>query len=291
MIVAYLLYLSMLMNAISIDDIPKEPPILSSYIWYADGLDTKLDDYINFCQERHVTSLYVQYSDSVDNHVYKRFITKAHEAKMTIHLLDGAPDWCLENKENILTNRLSWLEDYQSTASSQEKFDGLHLDIEFYLLNLNSIEEQAAVERYMSLIKTANIFCDDHNLDLSSSIPFWFDEVSISTAEGSENLAQWHIQQVPYTVIMAYRNITFGRNSIASLVKEELDYAQESEHHILIALETAISNEGDHISFYNSSKLDLDKALLSLTIFFSQYDSFKGFAIHYLDTWMVLYDT
>ena len=288
MILPYLVFLTMVLQPLQVNELPP-PPSISSYVWYAQSLATDHDQYISFCKEEGVSVLYVQYNPHVDLEIYSQFIGRAHLENIRVQLLDGAPDWSTESGKIKLDEDLNWLKTYQASVKENEQFDGLHLDVEFYLLDPPLDKDHRTIESYMALIDRANGFCEDNQLTLSCSVPFWLEEIKLDDTWPYKNLAEWHVHHVPYTVVMAYRNITFGPNSISRLVRDELEYAKASGNQVIIGLETSPSEEGDHISFNHLTKRDLERTLSTLNIFFSQNDAFGGFAIHHLPSWIKLY--
>lgn len=49
-------------------------------------------------------------------------------------LLDGAPDWVLAEKQGKLHQFIDWVNTYNNSVPPGERFNGIHLDVEPYVL-------------------------------------------------------------------------------------------------------------------------------------------------------------
>lgn len=263
-------------------------PYLATYLWDTSSIETQAEEYLTFSVNNHVTDIYLQYNQDIDINIIRSFIQKSHAKSINVHLLNGAPNWAQSNNKHLLTNTLDWLNTYQSSSMDNSQFDGLHLDIEYYLLDLNDESTKEAIIEYQNRITEAALFCDSNNIELSTSIPFWFDKIQIDGDLYYNNLAEWNISTVDNTVLMAYRNFLFGSNGIIDIIGKEMEYGEKNNANVSIALETRQSQEGNHLSFSGIDDIVLINTIKLINFYYASNSSFKGFAIHHIETWMEL---
>lgn len=202
----------------------------ATWIWDASTLRSS-ESLLLFFEQQHVTDVYVQIDPLVSDAVYEEFIRAAHNQSIRVHALDGAPDYTDEELDGFLERvRL-------------HDWNGIHLDIEPYLSDKWTEDQQLAVYRYEQLIKQAA----DSGFTLGADIPFWYDEIPSSSGG---TLAEFVIDRTDYTVIMAYRD---SAERILSAAKTELAWGRAAKKDVVIAVETIENAEADGISFHGKS--------------------------------------
>jgi len=256
--------------------------IKATYLWDADQIDSMGDEYLDFARNNRVTDIYLQFDPDVDEEVYEDFIRAAYKIDIGVHLLAGAPDWVSSDGDENLVDLMDWLTAYQEGVSSKSRFAGINLDVEFYLYKTRS----KYVRRYQELILTAGAYCEENSLILSTTVPFWYEKYDDELEDQYDNLSEWNISHSDKTVLMAYRNDINKSGGVVDIISDELAYANEEDRDLIVALETRASSEGDHVSFYGYTKSALNEAMEDLEASLAFDLSYKGLAIHYLDTWM-----
>lgn len=254
----------------------------STFIWHAERVDENINAYVEFMIANQVTDIYIQQSRSLPYTSYERFNAKMHEMGIDVYLLGGAPNWVSTKGKRRIDDFLEWLKDYQDQADQTAKFDGVILDVEYYLYKDGS----KYIERYKNIVLKTGEFAGARGLKLATTIPFWLDSVKIRKDKEYPNLAEWNIAHSDETVIMAYRNEISGANGVVSIVSDEISYANGINKKIIVALETVESDEGDHVSFYGYSKNQLNNAIDSISYVLDFFAAYEGVSVHYLDTWM-----
>jgi hypothetical protein len=170
-----------------------------------------------------------------------------------------------------------------------ERFDGIHTDIEVYLLSKAWNERPGELlGGYLDLhAKIAeNIRGGPMPLFFGVDIPFWFDDDT-----GYRIL--WHGQVKPPShhmldvvdsiTVMAYRNFAEGPDGTIHLVSLELDYADPLGKKVVVGQETQEELVPAYITFGGTSCAQLNRELKKILTAVGTRPSFGGFAIHHYE--------
>lgn len=260
----------------------------STWLWNTNQITTNADQVINFLSTHKVTDLYLQVNYSISANTYKNFIKKADLYNIRVHALDGSSEWVSSNGTSLQNSFFAWLTNYQNSALPEEKFKGVHLDVEPYLNSQYSTNMNAVLQNYQACFVNSVSKCNELGLTLGVDIPFWFDGVYYTTPYGSGNLAQWVIKNVKNVTVMAYRDTALGNNGIIGLTSTEMNLGKQYGSVITIAVETQQCTEGSHLSFYEEGQKYMYSQLNTVYTNYSIYSSFGGFAIHHVASWMAL---
>ncbi|WP_332645301.1 hypothetical protein [Lysinibacillus sp. 54212] len=252
----------------------------STWIWDAESLEKKGDQYIQFANEHKVSKLFVQVNEDVSNEHYADFIDKASKNNIEVYALGGSKSWVFDDKK--VDKFLAWVERFQQQYG---KLAGVHVDIEPYLLDQWDTDQGAVVLAYFDTLSTIQAFAEKQELTFEVDMPFWFNKVSYDNSYGKGNVSEWVIDIADNTTLMAYRNKAEGRNGIIRLVEDELVYAEAQRKQITIAVETYPSKEGEHISFAGKSNEQLTKVLQQVINQYDHNDALSGIAVHHLESW------
>lgn len=256
----------------------------STWLWDTEAIITQGDKILSFLQQNHVGQVYLQVNPQLNHNVYRSFIEKATNKKIKIHALDGAPNWVANGGNKHQDQFFAWIKQYQKSASSNQKFSGVHLDVEPYIASGWSTDYNGTVLSYQQLIKKAVQYSKQLNIPLGVDIPFWFDEKSFNNKFGKGSLASWVIQTVDSITIMAYRDKANGPNGIIELVSNEVDLCKKYRKPLIIGVETGESSEANYVTFYEEGQAYM---LSQLNQVQATYPSQK-IAIHSLQSWMLM---
>ena len=255
----------------------------STWIWNPWSLYKEEKNILQFLQKNKVQQVYLQVDPEIPNSIYQQFIAKAGKNNINVQALDGSADWIF-TENNKMNSFFQWLTKYQKNSKENQRFSGVHLDIEPYLLPKWSTDLNKTVLAYQETIKASIIKSNKLGLPIGIDMPFWFDTISFRNKYGNSNLAKWTIKEASYTTIMAYRNTSTGSNGINTLVKEEVQYAKSVKKPIQIAVETGESLEGANVSFYGKPLSYMTQELNKVKKTYAKYDI--SISIHYIETWM-----
>ncbi|MFK2826877.1 amidase [Bacillus sp. B190/17] len=254
---------------------------MATWLWETDLIKNDMDHTIQFIKERQIQTVYLQYHSQIQNSTYKKFIAAVNKMGVHVYALDGGSDWGMTNqeKEKQFLNRFI---DYQTSAQKKEQFQGIHLDVEPYLLDDWKTNQDERVLQYQSLIVRMKEAAKHMNTRLGVDIPFWYDKVLFKNENGHGILSQWVIQNVDEITVMAYRNFARGKNGIIDISTKEVEWAEQEGKRIYIAVETKELPE-EHTSFYGKDIHTLSEELEIVTSHFDKRIS--GIAIHHFNSW------
>ncbi|MDR3594657.1 hypothetical protein [Clostridium sp.] len=260
----------------------------STWLWDTSQIVKSPDEILNFLSTNNVKILYLQIDYNLNPDAYRSFIKKASMKNISVHALDGSSDWVSDSGTNKQKIFFDWLTKFQNTSSANEKFNGVHLDVEPYLNPDYNINMNKTLESYQAFLLNSLSNSNYLGLSLSIDIPFWFDGVNYNTKYGTGSLADWIMKNTKNAVIMVYRDNAAGDNGIINLASKELALGKLYNADVSIAVETQKSDEGNYVSFYeegvNCMNRELDKVYTS----YKNNSSFGGFAIHNVMSWMKL---
>lgn len=260
----------------------------ATWLWDTNQILKSQDKIINFLSTNNVKILYLQIDYNLKDEVYRSFIEKASTKNISVHALDGGADWVSDNGADSQKFFFDWLAKFQSTSSANEKFKGIHLDVEPYLNTDYNENMNRVLENYQALLLNALNNSESLGLPLYIDIPFWFDEIKYDTKYGTGSLAEWIIKNVKNVVVMAYRDSAIGDNGIINAVSRELDLGKQYNTLVTIAAETQKSAEGNYVSFNEEGYNYMNKELEKVYSNYKDNSSFGGFAIHHVISWMSL---
>ena len=261
---------------------------LATWIWNTRDIETKSSDILQFMEEKRVTDVYLQINRSVMASSYESFIENATSKGIRVHALDGAPNWATKNGATYQANLFNWLGSYQANATENQKFSGVHLDIEPYLHSGWTNSYQKTIAFYQDRLSDGKTRAMSLGLSFGVDTPFWFDEQSYNNRYGSGNLAEWIIKTADVTTLMAYRDRAEGANGIVALISNEIALAEKYGKKISVGVETGQTSEASYISFFEEGEAVMTEELLKVKTAYEHSSSVEGFSIHYLDSWMAL---
>lgn len=251
--------------------------VRATWLWNPWLLVENEERVFSFLEEKQVSDVCVQMNEEVPMNTYRQFVRHATEKGIRVYVLDGAPNW-IETNEG-LERLFQWIDQYESAAGQNEKFSGVHLDVEPYLHERWQTNRKEAIASYQTLLQRAHQLASERSLRFEVDIPFWFDEVSY----GDTNLAEWVIAHTDGVTMMAYRD---QADEIIDIVKKEMRIAKKYNKPIVIGVETGQVDEGNNVSFIEESETYMNEQLAIVQQHYARTKSFSGIAVHHLEQWM-----
>lgn len=258
---------------------------LATWLWDTSKMVAQPEELVQFLKKQHVNVLYLQIKEDIPKESYQTFIAAASQASIEVHALDGAPEWAKEESCVECVSFMKWIREYQQQSDTTEKFKGIHLDVEPYLIDDWEQNQQSYVHYLQRLYDWFSNEANRLQLAFGVDIPFWFDQVPYQNEFGTGSLSEWVIDTTDFVTIMAYRTQAEGTNGIISLVQQEINWASERDKQIIVAIETEETDE-PRTSFANSDMETIKKEMQKVESHYKQEEGFSGMAIHHLDSWM-----
>lgn len=259
--------------------------VKGTYIWEAERTINEQDEILAFAKENGLNLLYVRLDLQQPYDAYSDFVEKAHAAGIEVHAMGGHPVWVFEKNRSRIMKLVHYVKSYNHQVSRQQQFDGIHLDIEPYVLPQWHEDKDAMFRQWMDNIEAfaAETKRDSH-LKTSVDLAVWLDRYSVPGDPGT-SFSKWMIEKLDHVTLMAFRDRADGSGGIAAVVKDEMKFADELGKKLIVAVEMKESPEGGHISFYEEGKSEMLRELAKLPKLLGEHPSFMGHAVHAYDYW------
>ena len=254
----------------------------ATWVWQTELIEDGGEQLLGFAREEGINLIYLQINRNMPKETYEKFVRLAHESQVEVHALGGDPGWALQEHKDDMLGLADWVNDYNAGVTSDSQFDGIHLDIEPYVLNEWETEQDEVISSWMSNMNSFLSKVNGTGLELGIDIPFWFDNITL--ADGG-SLNEWLIGTFDHTTVLAYRNVADSEHGIIHLSKNELEIADRLGKQVLVGVNTKEMPGEAHTTFYGHGKEQMNKTLQQLSSGLSSYTSFAGLAVHDFRNW------
>ncbi|OOC60714.1 hypothetical protein [Paenibacillus ihbetae] len=255
----------------------------ATWLWDASLIRSEPEEIVTFSVNHGITTIFLQIQQDVQEEEYRRFISAASREGIQVHALDGHPEWAYENGRKEGLKLLSWLEAYNRAASPEERFQGVQLDVEPYVLKRWDREQAQVVKEWSANMEAWVQEAERIALPLSAAVPFWLDSVPGPEGNPDGSFSRWMIKRTDSIAIMAYRD---SGEQMYELSKEELKQADELGKSVWIGMELAHTDEGEHLTFYAKSRGEMEDEAERAASLGSEHPSFAGIAVHHYQAWV-----
>ncbi|GAB6928546.1 hypothetical protein JCM10914A_25290 [Paenibacillus sp. JCM 10914] len=257
----------------------------ATWFWETPLIKDSTPEILEFANSQGINVFYLQMNRDVRPEYYRDFIRKAGRQGIEVHVLGGAPNWALESERHRLETFIEWTAEYQAAAAPNERFTGIHVDIEPHVLGEWRTNYDSVVRQWQNNVRYLVDGARSLNLPIASDMTFWLHTYKLP--DQSASLSSWMIQQFDQIVIMAYRD---SAQQIYNLAAAELAEADKYGKEALIAVETKSSNEGNYVTFYEEGTAFMEQELGKVNKLAAKHASFSGIAIHEYRAWKELHD-
>ncbi|QJD84628.1 copper amine oxidase N-terminal domain-containing protein [Cohnella herbarum] len=263
---------------------PKIPK--GTWIWDSRIIEKDQDQILGFASDHDVTAIYLQMNRDVALSAYADFIRSAKEKQIRVEALAGRPDWALKSNQDQIKSFISWTMRYNASVGSEERFDGLHFDIEPYLLAEWETKNKTILEQWIHNLRFIDQETRGSGLKIALDVPYWLNNVKVPDTEYS--FSAWLLEKFDCLAIMDYRNHALGKNGIVDNAHAMLREASALDKQAIVAVETAKSSEGDRVTFYSKSVDFMEQELQTAHHELSRYAGYAGMAIHDYKSWAAM---
>ncbi|CAH8769976.1 SGNH/GDSL hydrolase family protein [Paenibacillus dendritiformis] len=265
--------------------IERVKPIVGTYIWRAELAIHQPDEIIAFARDKGINLLYVRLDLEQPYEVYRSLVKKAHEAGIEMHAMGGHPGWALQDNAPRIRRLIDYVKKYNRAAEADERFHGIHLDVEPYVLPDWSSRKDEVLRQWTANMK---MFVEEtkrnSNLETSIDLAVWLDRTLLPD-EPELSVSEWMIRTMDHVSLMAFRNIADGSNGIAAVVRDEMRMADRQGKPLIVTVEMKQSPEGGHISFFDKGSVEMEKQLSLLPELLGEFNAYIGNAVHAYDYW------
>jgi len=262
----------------------EKPPVKATWVWDTTALMKDKNEMLAFAEDQGVNVIYLHVDRKArDFEPYRAFIEEAHGLGIEVEALGGDPAWGLTEYQQDIESFIGWIKDYQLAAGERAAFDGIHVDIEPYLLKEWEQDRDDIVRQWMGnvefLVKKVK---QGASLRVSADLPFWIHKIP---ASDSESVGSWMIEQLDGVVLMNYRNFAIGENGIIANALPMIKEGTRAGKPVIIGLEMAPSDEGEHISFFESGTSSMHRQMQLSHMVMRWHTGYQGFSIHDYKSW------
>jgi len=255
-----------------------------TWIWDARAIEKDRDQVLSFARDQDVTAIYLQMNRDIAPNAYAVFIRSAKERGISVEALAGRPDWARKSKRDQIKSFIDWTLQYNASVELEERFDGLHFDIEPYVLSEWKTKNKTILEEWIHNLRFMEQETRGSGLKITLDVPFWLHNLKVPGTEYS--FSAWLLEKFDCLVIMDYRNQALGKNGIVDNANAILREASAHKKQAIVAVETAKSSEGDHVSFYAKSVDFMERELQTAHQELSRYVGYAGMAVHDYKSWV-----
>ncbi|MBI4313409.1 MAG: hypothetical protein HY594_01190 [Candidatus Omnitrophica bacterium] len=288
----WILLLAFIASAGRSDAVPPAAP-MAMWVW-----DVRLiasprsqERLLKFCRKQNIACLFVsayQISEN-ENENFRALNKNAHAQGIEIHALAGDPRWALSRYHHLT---LQWMDSvivFNASSRPEERFDGIHTDIEPYLLTRGWTEHPARLlGGFLDLhFKIAQRLGPGRALKLGVDVPFWYDDDEYRIEwHGAVKAPSHHILDLAdILTVMAYRNYADGADGTIAISRNEIDTAEQAGKSVFVGQETQPDLFPAYITFGGTSKDYFLGEIAKVVRAFQSKKSFGGIAVHHYETY------
>lgn len=261
--------------------------IKATWIWDASIISSQTEEIIAFAEQNDINLIYLHIEPTtIRPQDYRTFIQTASRSSIRVEALAGDPNWALTANRDSISDLISWVKAYNRTAKPQERFLGIHVDIEPYLLAEWKKDQDAVVKQWMkNVVYLIAETKKDSSLLVSADLPFWIDTVTVPGE--SEKVSNWMVERLDSVTLMAYRNHAKGPNGIVDIVHQIVaDANARKSGSVVVGVNILESNEGANVSFHQDGTAEMESQLAILQDELADNPAFAGSAVHDYESWL-----
>ncbi|MGY4691446.1 hypothetical protein [Salibacterium sp. K-3] len=263
----------------------QEDHVKATWIWDLEDLEENQEETVSFLSNKGVNLVYLHIDfEEFNTDRFESFIKLAAKKNIDVYALGGDPNWALTKNQNSLDTFVSIVKDYNHQAAEEEKFQGVHVDIEPYLLPEWKSDRENIVTQWISnLHYLKNKVKTDSELAISGDVPFWINKVKIPGK--NKYVGDWMLTSLDSITVMAYRDQTEGKNGIKGIASPLVEQAANRSKSVVIAVNVIETDEGGHTTFHDNSLSYMKHELNLLEHRFSGHPGYGGIAVHDYHYW------
>ncbi|MDR1917790.1 MAG: hypothetical protein LBQ05_02270 [Christensenellaceae bacterium] len=257
----------------------KDTTVPTRAIWWWTSVDCDVK-YLEFLGINHINEIYLGIgflgdgNDEDKTEKVKNFIAAANEKGITVSALCGEWQWIQPDNDGF-DKAVALFNDYQNSATENQKFYGLHLDIEPHQSENWDTNKDELMQLFCDFIvaKIAPL-----NIVIEMDIPFWLENFTVVCGGESLPMNEVVFKYADTVVIMSYRDTA---EKTLEICTDEIALAKKYDKKIVLGQET-FSTEGDQVSYYEEgfTVMNLEINILEQKLLKEFPNKKFGIAIH-----------
>lgn len=248
---------------------------------------THTNEVLEFSKQHGVTHIYLYIDRArVTPKDYSRFIQQASYHKIKVEALEGDPAWGWKKHRGDLEDFIVWVASYNANVNEEERFSGIHLDIEPYLLPEWKTDQADVVEQWLANLEFAAKLADGSDgLKVTLDVPFWIHSVEVPGYRDYD-VSDWMFKRFDTLVLMDYRDFAEGIDGIVSHALAIVGKASAAKKSAIVGVEIAPNHEADKTTFHEEGAEAMERELAIASRHLKSFAGFRGVAIHGFPEWM-----
>ncbi len=222
----------------------------------------EMERFFEFCSKNRIREVFLSLDfghpsppggtrfDLLNPERYREFLERAHRADLVVEGLAGTPEWAAKENHGLALAAVEAVLAFNHSAPSSRRFDGVHFDVEPYLLvgYADPWYRAQILSDFLQMVTQCADRCrTEPKLHFSCDVPAWFypadpleQQKLMVTFQGRDKPVGEHLTDLLDTVtIMDYRNEADGANGIIAFGTPALAYAASKGKKIVVGLETS----------------------------------------------------
>ena len=212
-----------------------------------------------FAREQGIDHIFLQILYTVADHqkwpsvsisdgaALRRLLAEASDDGIKVHALDGDPEFVLQKNHARVLSLMRAILDFNRSSAPSERFYGIHLDNEPYLLiGFDGPQHDSILRQFIELNEKAMRFLRESRqaIVFGVDVPFWFADIaatpnnSDAPGDGTESFTDRILDVVDNVCIMDYRTKVNGPNGIIEHARSAVDHANRVAKKVFIGVET-----------------------------------------------------
>ncbi|KHF29819.1 hypothetical protein CM49_06517 [Paenibacillus sp. P1XP2] len=177
--------------------------VRGTYIWEANQVLQNAQEIIGFAKEKKLNWLYVRLDLEQPFSAYQTFVKQASAAGIEVHAMGGHPIWALQESRPKMMKLVKYVKDYNRSVQGDERFHGIHLDIEPYVLPEWRSDPQRVLSEWTSNLDAfVTELKKDSRLQASMDLAVWLDKYKVPG--GDMSISKWMIQRMDHVSLMLF---------------------------------------------------------------------------------------
>ncbi|MFQ5489116.1 MAG: hypothetical protein ACE5GE_00225 [Phycisphaerae bacterium] len=262
---------------------------------------------LDFSQGHGITDLFVQVPYTYENGMVslrlaehqRSLIGAAHERGMTVHALDGRPQYVLKKNHGRMERLVAALADFNRQGTARQRYDAVHLDNEPYILPewQEESSRKIVLNDYLELNRTLRQQSNQAGMKFGVDIPFWFDQTDaqgrprfeVKLGSVRKPLLEALFGVVDNVGVMSYRERITGSNGVVACCAREFQLGKEFGVNVFASVELGTGPEVEAGTTFGVYPFEYFRDQLStLARIASRTAGCAGIAIHYYDPYRKL---
>ena len=263
------------------------------WLWKLDPVTSQQvrDDLFTFCRDTAITHIYlflgeapIMQSSPAYLDQLAEFLTQARQHGITIDALTGNPLWALRENHQVLLEWIGSFLAYNAKRPEHARIDGVHLDVEPYLLQQWEQEKASLKQQYIELMQKCRTLIDGARqplFELGIAIPIFYDR------EG--DFERQVLQYVSYCGLMDYYDAAVD---IIEKAMPHITLASQMQRRMVIGVETQdlvqMGQGKRRNTFHEEGWEEMERELAAVAKEFASEPGFGGVAIHAYESYRLL---